>query len=1129
MSFQKVISFINSQCVSNNPDTELIRINDLSPEQKYFTEEGFRFNYLTYVQSKLENSNPTTDPENNIQVVRALNTIYLDGDFYFSSSIERNNFMKVSTEIMDYYTQKWIEVISERTHLNNIPSDMLIFKFVPSIYPNNKGGFHAFIYLRKNMSVDEKLEIHNIIKNILVNDPIFTGLLESNLHNLTVDGNFINVYDKIFDTNTIKSQQILLPFAQKSRTSRSYTLTYTNFDSTVPSKFFILPVKHINISNTNDLFTETNEYTADLSAILDEVEDDKNNSILQELINANEQSAFNKFSNLGKVGRIVANFMNSLQYLSQNHHFWVKLADNSDRLKYIITPMIQFIYVNYVLESRKAPDNTNDAFVHSLTRIMIPLLERTVGANDTKTQRATYLSCFNHIKSYYNKYSSTKSIFTDELLAFWDEYCKMKEKQKKSLDYEQLLKLNALKHVFTKVFANWTTFVQKIILAGITDEIRPFKENHRDKSHMRGAVIFDEVLAEQPSVDKRARIDESFYTKTLRLWNTMFLFVGCYDNGTLKESIRAILTAYTRYFIWFTNSIKTNPKLYIYNIRQTRSLCNYPYNQWLLDTEDGKGLRSWLQTIYIQLIKPELQQTSQIIGLNVLFDNLKTANIIPDLNTLQKSIKSLADMSTDIDKLYKNVLDTFDQERYDPPRELDPISSNFLPMRNGLLEFKDDGTVEMHYENHHHFMSIYSNIIYDDNYDYGCAEYQAVKTMWTQIFPVKDERDYALKLYASTLVGGILKDMLIIQQGTGGDGKTISNNALLGMLGAEGLHSHIPVIENNKKVYVENPNGIATTMKTETILVSNKNSHDSGGIIQLKNKRFCTVQEPDPNLSGGKLNCAKIKEILSGTTISGREIFQKAESFSVNALLTLQTNIQLAYTEDTDAIRRRIAIINYRSKFYTEISGDKFNNLEFTYKANPRLSVDLVSNPMYWKALFYYLLPYAQELVKNNVKSLSNIERPATVKSATENSFTNSNGLVGWLCKHVVPKDSSVISISELTNVIINANKEEQQKAGGILNSTKVRDKLLEIRQQLMGTYMGKIYRVKDGYYNNHKTNLLPGFAVNTYDENGQEMSNDAILKQYFEKYAINSMECSLIHSKGDLYLVGYAVEQDEE
>jgi hypothetical protein len=33
----------------------------------------------------------------------------------------------------------------------------------------------------------------------------------------------------------------------------------------------------------------------------------------------------------------------------------------------------------------------------------------------------------------------------------------------------------------------------------------------------------------------------------------------------------------------------------------------------------------------------------------------------------------------------------------------------------------------------------------------NCKEYKKVKTMWEQTFPIKEERDYALKLYASTL------------------------------------------------------------------------------------------------------------------------------------------------------------------------------------------------------------------------------------------------------------------------------------------------------------------------------------------------------------------------------------------
>lgn len=41
-----------------------------------------------------------------------------------------------------------------------------------------------------------------------------------------------------------------------------------------------------------------------------------------------------------------------------------------------------------------------------------------------------------------------------------------------------------------------------------------------------------------------------------------------------------------------------------------------------------------------------------------------------------------------------------------------------------------------------------------------------------------------------------------------------------------------------------------TSMKTETLLTSSKGFHDEGGIINLKDKRLCSVQEPDHAISG---------------------------------------------------------------------------------------------------------------------------------------------------------------------------------------------------------------------------------------------------------------------------------------
>ena len=533
----------------------------------------------------------------------------------------------------------------------------------------------------------------------------------------------------------------------------------------------------------------------------------------------------------------------------------------------------------------------------------------------------------------------------------------------------------------------------------------------------------------------------------------MFLYVEFYNTNSINESIRSILTAFSRYFIWYNKSISGNDKLYVYNIKQTKELSKYPYNQWLLDTHDGECLKTWIKTIYLQIIKPELLTINKIVGLVPFLENLQNAQLI-DGGLCTKMIKPLSNFDQDMEKMYKNILSTFAQERWDPPKELDAVSSPFFPMRNGILEFMENGEAKMYYDNHSRFMTVYTNIVWSDNYDYNCEEFKAVKRMWSQIFPVEDERDYSLSIFASTLTGNILKDMLIIPYGTGGDGKTISNNAMLGMLGSDGLTSHIPLEENGKREYAENPCGLGTTMKTETILVSSKSNHDSGGIVQLKNKRFCTVQEPDPNVSGGKLNCSRIKEILSGTTITAREIYQKAEAFTPNSVITLQTNLLLAYSEDTDAIRRRITVIPFRSKFTTAINEDKFDTLKYKFEANPQLSIDLVNNPKYWQALFYTLLPYTQKLIKSRIKALSDIPRPQSIINATNESFTQSNGLVGWLNKNIMEVAGRVIKITDLVHIIVEAHNNEKTTSGGLLSSTKVRDRIVEIHQQLIGTYM---------------------------------------------------------------------------
>ena len=83
----------------------------------------------------------------------------------------------------------------------------------------------------------------------------------------------------------------------------------------------------------------------------------------------------------------------------------------------------------------------------------------------------------------------------------------------------------------------------------------------------------------------------------------------------------------------------------------------------------------------------------------------------------------------------------------------------------------------------------------------------------------------------------------------------------------------------------------------------------------------------------------------------------------------------------------------------------------------------------------------------------------------------------------------------------------------------------MEIYGQLIGTYMGRIYKVKAKYYNKRKTSLVPGFEV----ECNESDDDSTIISKYFDEYAVNSFEYSELSDKSDLYIVGYALKIENE
>lgn len=855
--------------------------------------------------------------------------------------------------------------------------------------------------------------------------------------------------------------------------------------------------------------------------------------------------------------------MQSLIYLSDKHPFWKVLADNDKRLRFIITPFMQFICANYFIESfGKQPSNINDDFVLKVTRIFIPLLRKTV-KGDMTTQRANAVSCKNHIKSWYQKYSHINDMFDEEKGKAWQRHIletkaeknKKKKEQKKDeeekpIDTESLgekiknIKLiKSVKASFESCIAKWTNFVIDIILNGLTDEIRPFKPS-ADKTE-RESIDFDSVLPIPATSGNTEFLNESFYQKTIRLWSRMLIYATYYNTGSMNESIRAVISGFVRYFIWEKKDSDGEPSLFIYNIQQTKELTKFPYNQWLVDQPEigrsnkttGINAKTWFKSLYLTFIKPELNMTCSHKNLLYMLKVLYDGGI--ELNTYTRDCRPLRSFDNGIDSMFNDVIASFALERDIPPVELDPVTSRFFPMRNGFLEFDaNTGETKFHTDNYTRFMRGCTNVIWDDNYDYNSYIYQRCELMWNQIYPIPEESIYMKRMFASTLHGIGLRDQLLELYGSGAEGKSLICNFMMAMLGSDsiGKYGVLDVVNKAGQAYklnIENPAGLSTTMKTETILIAQKGGHDEGGIIQLKDKRFCSLQEPNTEVSNGKLNDSIIKDITSGASSSGRHIYGRIKSFIVNALVVIQTNTMLAYSEDTDAMRRRMSVVVHRSKFQTAANRERTKSLKYVFTADPTLNTEINTNPLYWQALFYMLLPHAKELIREKMLPISGIPKPLSVIKSTDDSFTNSNGLIGWMSEHI-HKCDNILQVSKVIEDIIAFHRSVPRN--GILSEFKGEKWKSIIFDQLLGKYMGSIYTIKAEFFNNSskgsrgyshiklQENLIIDIEKDI-ETNGLEYAKQKYLAEAITNGGASKMKSTF----EDLFMFGYDDDTDEE
>lgn len=616
----------------------------------------------------------------------------------------------------------------------------------------------------------------------------------------------------------------------------------------------------------------------------------------------------------------------------------------------------------------------------------------------------------------------------------------------------------------------WIGFVRDIIMDGITNEIKPFNKDGE-------SITFDQAFPDEfTNPYDYGKIGH--YVEIMRKWCLMFLFTGFYESQDLSDTVRMIMTSFTRKFIWIDAS-KKEPVTWLYNIKQTDSLEAYPYNQWIEDPK-GSETEQWMSVIYDKFIRPLLLTVDRTENFDKLMEVMDNAGIGLDAPVMKK-LKPFGNLGTEIGTICKNVFKTFGGNPR--PKMLHAAQADYFPMRNGWLKWiikngQPTGEYEFLTDTQDMYMGRYTQVNWDgplEKYDKNCLEYRAVKRVIEQIYPDEEGREYCMRMFASVLYGTGYKDRLFVMYGTGSDGKTTIVNAVQALLGQSGFGADATIFENGKRIALNrNMKGLASTMKAEALLVnaSAKTSHDEGGVSEAVDVRLCNTQEPQLDNKGRvTLNGATIKGILSGTASSTRKIYQEATSSVINALIIMQTNYKPYVDDPTDGLKRRFTMYQHKSKFITNESSS-FVNTEYHFKADAAVAKALTDEPKYWQALFYILLEYAQRNLREKALPLSKLTMPQCVEDACEEIFTKYVISVMGAISNVIEK----VSDNELGIINFNALKDRLRRwndklpqPGEELNhpyrfceARKPDDIDKEITRGMVQYFGGHMYRLKE-------------------------------------------------------------------
>lgn len=742
---------------------------------RYMKADEFNKLCKTYIQNNLTAKNILTNPNNNINIHKAMNAFYIDLDFYMKTKTLSKQ-EEINTQLLELFIEGFEYVAKEKEI-----KQYYYFPFVANEFKYDKekgvskGGSHTMVICNKLFTKEERKNIYdNIISYVVSN------YKNKKLHlNKIVDyspNDIEGFFRKVFDESPIKTANLLMPFAQKEPNSRQYKLLldkmfYRNQD------WFMIDVKH---EEEQAIEMDDDKITADM------LDNEMSNDVLPEVNNV-----------LCKEARKIYEFVDSFRYLSKTHKIWNILFEEHftyyDKFVgpyYNMLVMLNLFSANNYNMFRRYIDkngkrNEYDPF-DTIGRLIAKQLSTLCGQCPSKLKktakrdegRNSYTGQYNNIKNIVIKKLQTEwtndqvfneilesNLFDDDELPSSDVvnpsrfntyvklYYFLKEfdlnPSKKNKPYFEAIcgckpymhtNIGMLNLFITKCKNIVNTFVEKIIYTfkdNISDEIEPFNNTksytHQvcykdDNADFKEALTFYDV---DPSFaigcDYNNKVRDETYTKTIKLWITVLLAFMLYNvDFQLQEAIKHTLGPFIKKYIVIiptqaagNNRNTVGEKVLVYNIRQTIELEKYPYNQWLGNATNM--IQKWLNKLYDNYIAKSLSTVEKDSGVKLLVDILINNKIV-STPFAARTIKPLAHADKDITEMQRNIISFHNTESSAIPENVLIETSNIFPMRNGWLYFEPktkehDFKLTFSTNNRDKFLGSGTNIPYVGDYD----------------------------------------------------------------------------------------------------------------------------------------------------------------------------------------------------------------------------------------------------------------------------------------------------------------------------------------------------------------------------------------------------------------------------